>query len=359
MQVIQVSLKFKNRSRKAGLSPGSMVHVGEKYSGDIRIGLMSYSSDFFHASEHNRIEDCYNYLDSDRLTWINIDGLHDTGIIEKIGIKLQIHSLILEDILNTYQRPKIEFFKDHAVIILKMISYNEDKGEIESEQISIIAGHGYIISFQERQGDVFDPLRERLKKGKGMLRSLGSEYLVYSLLDSIIDNYFIVLEKIGESIEGLEEDLMTYPDSATLNRIYKLKREALFLRKFVWPVREIIRKSDKMESLIFTEDTKRYFSDLYDHTIQVIDTVETYRDMISGMLDLYLSSVSHRMNEIMKVLTIIATIFIPLTFIAGVYGMNFEFMPELKWPFGYFGVLGLMMVTALIMVIFFKSKKWL
>ncbi len=350
---------IKHRSKKAGLSPGSIVYVGKEAGTAISLSMIDYDDENCRETRLKKIEDFFPSIDSKTIKWINIDGIHDTSIIEKMGERFNIHSLILEDILNTYQRPKIEFFDDYIVIIIKMISFDSSTDNVESEQISIIGGANYVATFQEKQGDVFDPLRERIRSHKGIIRSSRPEFLCYSLLDAIIDNYFIVLENIGEKIEILEEELMDNADSATLNRIYKLKREILSLRKYIWPVREIIKKIDNMESFYFTTHTKSYFRDLYDHTIQVIDSVETFRDMISGMLDLYLSSISHRMNQVMKVLTIIATIFIPLTFIAGIYGMNFEYMPELKWPFGYFGILGIMALTALVMVLYFKKKEWL
>lgn len=349
----------KKRSEKSGLSPGSYIYTGKETDQIVKLSAFNYNISKYTEKLDLKIEEALGSIAEGSTSWINICGLHDISLIERIGQKLNIHPLMLEDILNTYQRPKIEFFDDYIVIILRMISFEEKSNDIDSEQISILIGKNYVITFQEREGDVFDPLRSRIRNGKGIIRKKGSEYLSYSLLDSIIDNYFIILEKIGESIEILEDDLMAYPSESTLKEIYKLKREILFLRKYIWPLRELIRKIERFDTFIFGKDTKRYVSDIYDHTVQIIDTTETYRDMVSGMLELYLSSVSHKMNEIMKILTIIATIFIPLTFIAGVYGMNFEYMPELKWPFGYFGILGLMLLTGLIMILFFKRRKWL
>jgi len=294
------------------------------------------------------------------VTWVNIDGLHDIEIMEKIGKHFGLHPLVLEDILNTEQRPKIEDFDDYIFVVLKMLYYDENEGEIRAEQISIILGSNFVLSFQERVGDIFNPLRDRIRNAKGRVRKMGPDYLAYSLLDAIVDNYFVVLEKLGEQIEGMEEELVTNPTPETLQRIHNLKREMIFLRKSVWPLREVVSRLERGESPLIKEATGIYLRDVYDHTIQVIDTIETYRDMLSGMLDIYLSSISNRMNQVMKVLTIIATIFIPLTFVAGIYGMNFEYMPELKWHWFYPKAFWLVMLgVAALMLVYFRRKRWL
>jgi magnesium transporter len=240
-----------------------------------------------------------------------------------------------------------------------MLYYDEEADIVVAEQVSLLLGPNFVLSFQERPGDVFEPIRDRIRNDKGRVRAMGADYLCYALLDSIVDNYFIILEKFGEKIEGMEEELVQNPDPNTLQTIHSLKRELIFMRKSVWPLREVVNALDRGESTLIRKTTGIYLRDVYDHTIQVIDTVETFRDMVSGMLDIYLSSVSNRMNEVMKVLTIIATIFIPLTFIAGIYGMNFSFMPELGWRFGYFGALGVMALIFVAMVIYFKRRAWL
>ena len=299
------------------------------------------------------------FKDKPTVTWINIDGLQEVGIIEKIGAHFGIHPLVLEDILHTGQRPKAEDLGDYLFVVLRMLYYDEREDVMISEQVSLLLGPNYVISFQERGGDVFNPIRERIRNSKGHIRKGGADYLAYALLDAIVDHYFVILEKLGEKIESLEEELVTNPTPETLQTIHTLKRELIFLRKSVWPLREVISGLEREASPLITEPTGIYLRDVYDHTIQVIDTIETYRDMVSGMLDIYLSSVSNRMNEVMKVLTIIATIFIPLTFIAGIYGMNFKYMPELEWHWGYFLVLLVMTIIIAFMVFHFKRKKWL
>jgi len=290
---------------------------------------------------------------------MNVDGLHQVEILEKLGECYGLHPLVLEDILNTDQRPKMEDYGEYIYIVLRDLDYSDKSNEIEGEQISLIVGSNFVFSFQEREGDTFDPIRDRIRNNKGRIRKMGADYLAYALLDSIVDNYFIILEKLGEKIEGLEEKLVTTPTQETLQTIHHLKRELLFLRKGVWPLREVINSLAKGESSLVTEPTRVYLRDVYDHTIQTIDTIETYRDMVSGMLDIYLSSVSNRLNSVMKVLTIIATIFMPLTFLAGVYGMNFKFMPELEWRWGYPLVWLIMAGIGISMIIYFRRKKWL
>ncbi|MGB3477866.1 MAG: magnesium/cobalt transporter CorA [bacterium] len=350
---------IKKRSKKKGLAPGTLVYVGEQKTDRVRISLIDYNETEFQEKEVKKIEECFPFKDKPSVTWINIDGLHDIDLIEKIGKHFGLHPLILEDILNTEQRPKIEDFEKYMFIVLKMIYYNEKENETKAEQVSLILGTNFVISFQEKPGDVFDPLRERIKKAKGRIRKAEADYLLYSLLDSIIDSYFSVLEKFGDRIENLEEMVVTEPKPGSLKAIHELKREMIYLRKSVWPLREVINNFGKAESPLVHKSTNIYLRDIYDHTIQIIDTIETFRDMLSGMHDTYLSSISNRMNEIMKVLTIFAAIFIPLTFIAGVYGMNFQFMPELSWRWGYFGVWGVILAVGLSMLFYFKRKKWL
>ena len=309
--------------------------------------------------EAKDVEECFPFRDKPTVTWINIDGVDRVDVIEKLGKHFNLHPLALEDIVNTGQRPKMEDFLDYILLVLKMLYYDEKEGEFKAEQISLILGPNWVISFQENEGDVFDPIRERIRSDKGRIRKMGADYLVYVLMDAIVDNYFIILEKIGENIEEIEDNLVTNPAPETLQALHNLKRQMIFLRKSVWPLREVISRLERWESQLVNKSTDIYLRDLYDHTIQVIDAIETFRDMLSGMLDIYLSSVSNRMNEVMKVLTIIATIFIPLTLVAGLYGMNFKFMPELEWPWGYPFVLLVMFAIGILMVIYFRKKKWL
>jgi magnesium transporter len=290
---------------------------------------------------------------------VDVDLVHQVELIEKIGECYGFHPLILEDILNTDQRPKVEDFGEYLYVVLRMLACNGDNDGIFSEQISIILGSNYVLSLQEREMGVFGSLRERLRSGKGRMRKLGADYLAYALLDAVVDNYFVVLEKIGERIETLEEQLVSSPAPATLHEIHKLKRDMIIIRKSVWPLREVIAALERGDTSLISDSTRVYLRDVYDHTVHVIDTLETFRDMISGMLDIYLSSVSHRLNEVMKVLTIIATIFIPLTFIVGVYGMNFKFMPELEWHWGYPALLLFMLGIVAGMMVYFRKKKWI
>ncbi len=355
---------YRLTSHKAGLSPGTAVYVGEKKADDICISLIDYDKESFRREQLHSVEACAPYLSRETVTWINVDGLHDAGLIEKLGSLYGLHALTVEDILHPTQRPKLDVFDDYIYLVLRMHSFDRDAGETEVEQVSFILGINFLLTFQEIAGDTFDPVRERLEHNKGRIRKMGPDYLAYALLDSVVDNYFAVLENIGEEVEGLEDALVANPAPAILQRIHGLKRETILLRKSVWPLREVISGLQREEPPLVSPGLSLYLKDLYDHTIQVIDTVETLRDILSGMIDIYLSSVSIRMNEIMKVLTIFAAIFIPLTFIAGLYGMNFNVekspwnMPELSWYFGYPFALGLMAATAIALLLFFKRKGW-
>jgi len=351
--------KIKRHSRKAGLPPGTLIHIGDKKVQEVRITLIDYGEQIFQEITIQNIEECFPFKKTPTVTWINIDGLHQIDIIEKLGQHFELHPLILEDVLNTGQRPKCEDYGKCLFMVLKMLSYNNENSSIQSEQVSLVLGQNFVVSFQEAVGDVFEQIRDRIRNAKGRIRKMSTDYLAYALIDAIVDNYFLILEKMGEQIESMEEELIAKPSDKTVRQIHALKRELIFLRKSVWPLRELINGLEKTESSLISDPTGPYLRDVYDHTIQVIDTVESFRDMVSGMLDIYLSSISNRMNAVMKVLTIIATIFIPLTFIAGIYGMNFKFMPELGWKWGYFIVLIIMAVVAAVMLIYFKRKKWL
>jgi magnesium transporter len=350
---------IKKRSEKAGLPPGTLVHIGEKKAETPKITIMDYDETHFQEKEIKTIEECFLFKDTPTVTWINIDSLHQVEILEKLGECYGFHPLVLEDILNTDQRPKMEDYGEYLYIVLRILNYNDKSSEIESEQISLILGPNFIISFQEKEGTFFNPVRERIRNGKSRIRKMGPDYLAYALLDLIVDNYFIIMEKLGEKIEFLEEELVTQPGPETLQTIHHLKREMIFFRKAVWPLREVIGSLERGESPLVKGTSRVYLRDVYDHTIQVIDTIETFRDMVSGMLDIYLSSISNRLNAVMKVLTIIATIFMPLTFIAGIYGMNFKYMPELEWRWGYLMFWLIMIGIGAFMLIYFKKKRWL
>ncbi len=350
---------IRKRSRKAGLPPGTLVHIGEKKTEKTKIRLMDYNEDHLEEKDLESIEECFPYKDTPTVTWINVDGIHEVDVIDKIGKHFDLHPLVQEDILNTDHRPKLEDYENYLFLILKMLTYDNTEKELKMEQVSLVIGRTFVLSFQESEGDVFDAVRERLRKAKGRIRKMGPDYLAYALADAVVDHYFLVLEKIGEEIESLEDELITEPDTETVESIHNLKRELIFLRKSVWPLREAIVGLEKGESELIQDKTAVYLRDVYDHTIQVIDTIETFRDMVSGMLDIYLSSLSNKMNQVMKVLTIIATIFIPMTFIAGIYGMNFKFMPELEWHWGYLFAWVIMISIGLSMVVYFKNKKWI
>jgi len=351
--------RIKRHSRKAGLPPGTLVHIGEKKTEHVRITLIDYNEENVQEGVVEKVEECFPFKEMPTVTWINIDGLHSIETIEKIGKHFELHPLILEDILNTGQRPKCEDYEKCLFMVLKMLRYNDEDNSVRSEQVSLVLGQNFVISFQEAVGDVFEQVRDRIRNAKGRIRKMAADYLAYTLIDSIVDNYFLILERIGEQIESMEEELIAKPSDKTVRMIHSLKRELIFLRKSVWPLRELINSLQKTESSLITDSTEPYLRDVYDHTIQVIDTIESFRDMVSGMLDIYLSSISNQMNAVMKVLTIIATIFIPLTFIAGIYGMNFKYMPELEWRWGYGLVLLVMIAIAVIMLIYFRRKKWL
>ncbi|NWF98510.1 MAG: magnesium/cobalt transporter CorA [Nitrospirae bacterium] len=351
---------IKKYSKKAGMPPGTLVHIGKVKTGDILVSLIEYNENIFNETKINNIQQYTPISEKSVINWLNIDGVHNTETIEKIGALYNLHPLTLEDIVNTGQMPKIEEYDNYTFIVLKMLYYNDNNKSIEVEQISICLGNNFVLTFQEeKEKDAFKNVKDRLRLSKGRLRKAGADYLVYSMIDSVVDSYFLILEKIGEKIELLEEQVLNEPSEQVLHQIHALKREMIFLRKTIWPVRDVISTIEKGGSNFILDSMHIYFRDVYDHTIRVIETIETYRDILSGILDIYLSSISNRINAVMKVLTIIATIFMPLTFLAGIYGMNFEYMPELKWKWGYPLILAIMLFIGVTMVIYFKKKDWL
>jgi magnesium transporter len=355
-----VMLKLiKNRSKKIGTPPGTLVHIGEKTSEKVKITIIDYDEKNFEERHVDRFEECLLFREKPSVTWINIDGLHDIDLLDRLGECYGLHHLMLEDILNTDQRPKMDDFGSILYIVLKMLMFRDETGDLEVEQVSLILGDNFVISFQERAGDVFDPVRERIRKNKGRIRKMGADYLAYTLLDIIVDNYFTVLDQLGEDIESLEEELGDSPDPKELHMMHSLRRSVIFIRRSILPLRDIISRLEKGESPLIGESIRIYMKDILDHLMHVNDTIDTSRDMLSSMHDIYLTSMSNRMNEVMKVLTIIATIFIPLSFIAGVYGMNFEVMPELNWRWGYFMCLSLMFIVGMVLVIYFKRKNFI
>lgn len=351
--------RFSNkRSRKAGLPPGTLVHTGEQTGDTLRIAMMQYTADHFMEKDITSVEDLAAYKETSTPCWISVHGLSQVAVLERLGQVFGLHPLVLEDIVNTDQRPKMEDYGDYLYIVLKLLSFNEKRQEIAGEQVSVILGEGYIISFHETAADSFAPLRERLRNGKGKSRKMGVDYIAYALADAVVDNYFVLLERIGERVDLIEEDLVINPQTQTMRAIHKLKREMIFLRRSVWPVREVISGLQRVESKLVQASTLIYLRDVYDHTIHAIDTIETLRDMLSGMVDIYLSSITNRMNEVIKVLTIITTLFIPPSLIAGIYGMNFHDMPELGWRWGYPLALATMVCMGVAMYLYFRHRKW-
>ncbi|NOQ21347.1 MAG: magnesium/cobalt transporter CorA [Candidatus Aegiribacteria sp.] len=344
---------------KAGLPPGAPLFIGGRKTEEIRLSYMRYNANLYEEKESSTPEECANLCESSDVVWINVEGIHNSGTVEKIGELFNLHPLTIEDILNVMQRPKFEDFDSYLFIVLKMLGISDMTKGMETEKVSVILGENFVITFQEKPGDVFDTVRECIRERRGRVRELGADYLAYALIDAVVDSYFLILETIGDQIEQVEDQVILNQESDTISKIHRFKRAVLFMRRTVWPLREEIALLEKSGSDLIKEPTVLFFRNLYDHTIQVIDTVETYRDIISGMHDTYLSSVNNRMNEVMKILTILATIFIPLTFITGIYGMNFRYMPELCWKWGYFIALGFMLVIAIAMLVNFRKKKWI
>lgn len=349
----------KKRSAKTGLPPGTLVHIGDESDKAVQISVIAYSPEGIEEHQFDQVDQYLKSPCDKAVVWVNVEGVHDVELIRSLGEKHTFHSLVLEDIVNTVQRPKIEDYGDYLFIVLKKLRQSEG-GYFNSEQLSMILGPDYLFTFHEGiRGDDFDPVRDRIRRGKGKIRNMGADYLAYSLIDAIVDGYFNILEGFGERIVDVEEELALTPDLKSLHKINAMKKEIIYLRKTVWPLREAISFLERGDTELLHSETRLFFRDVYDHTVQVIDTVETYRDLLSGMLDLYLSSISNRTNEVMKFLTVIGTIFMPLTFLVGVYGMNFKHFPELEWRYGYFWLWGLMLLLSLGMVYYFRRKRWL
>lgn len=345
------------KTQNIGAPPGTLFYNGEKRTDRIKITLIEYNETEFFEREFYDLEDCLVHIKPDLVKWINVEGLHNPDLIEKIGKLYNIHPLTMEDIVHVDQRPKFEEYDNYVVSIMKMIRYTT---EVESEQLAIVLLDNTVISFQEPQGgDAFDIIRNRLRAAKGRVRKLGADYLAYALMDAVVDLYFTVIEKIGDKVEEIEEEIISDSDKKSLMELYHLKREMIYLRKQVWPMRDMINNMIRSETVLINPSSDVYLRDLSDHVTRIIDTVETYRDLLSGIMDIYLSTNANRMNEVMKVLTIMSSIFIPVTFIAGVYGMNFDNMPELHTRNGYFITCGVMFAVIVGLSIYFKTKKWL
>jgi magnesium transporter len=350
--------KQHKRKSKAGLPPGSYVFTGEQKMQNVTITLIQYDTEHYKEEHYHTLSDVYAAISSQptRVSWLNIDGIHDVELVEDICTTYNIHRLTGEDIVSVGQRPKLDEYASYLHLVMRM--FQMEDGVFTFEQVTFLHCDNILITFQEKTGDVFQSVRKRITEGKGTIRTRQSDYLMYALLDALIDSYFGVLEEFGERLDQLEIDLLSNPSEAILGQLHAIRKEALLLRRSVYPMREVINKLEKVEEPFIRQETKLFVRDLYDHTIQAIETIEVFRDMASGMLDLYMNSLSNRMNNVMKVLTIIATIFIPLTFIVGIYGMNFENMPELAYSWAYPAVMLLMFGIALGMLVYFKLKKW-
>jgi magnesium transporter len=352
-------LKFiKGRSVKSGLPPGSLVHVGEQRVAKSEITIVDYDASQVTERVVAEITECRAFRDTPTVTWINVAGIHDISILQQLGECFEIHPLVMEDILNTYQRPKLEEYDNYLFLVLKSLSLAPTTGEVEVEQISLILGKNTLITFEEAPAGAFDSVRQRIRNERGRIRAAGADYLAYCLLDAIVDNYFIVLESLAGRIEELEDELVSNPSRDVLQRLHDLKRELIFLRKSVWPLREVLAVLQRSDNGLIQSSTVVYLRDVYDHTIQIMDTIESLRDVVASMHDTYLSSISNRLNEVVKVLTMWGTIFIPLTFLAGVYGMNFKYFPEISWRYGYAAFWIASIMVAVFMLSYFRRKKW-
>jgi magnesium transporter len=356
-------LGLKLRAHQPGTAPGTLRASTERRHEGVHIEVIDYGVDHLEEKTVAAAEELRAYCDKKSVTWINVVGLDDVEVFHWLGANFGIHNLALEDILNVGQRPKQEDYANHDFIVMKQV----DRGAegLVHEQISILLGRDFVITVQEIPGDAFDPVRERIRRGRPRIRGAGADYLAYALIDALIDRFFPLLERYGERIENLEDALVDNPGRELLSDIHAIKKELLVLRRIAWPHREVIHGLERRETQLIRDETRVYLRDCYDHCVQIMDILETYRDLASGMLDVYLSSVSHRMNEVMKVLTVMASIFIPLTFIAGIYGMNFDRetsgwnMPELGWTYGYPAFWAVIVVLAMAMVWYFKRKDWL
>ena len=352
--------KKKKKSYKTrNVSPGTFSYRGKKSLSATNIDIINYNASAYTVIETQRAEEAFNFNDKDTVTWINVNGLNCVDEIQKLGEHYHLHPLTLEDIGNTSHRPKLDEFEKYLFIVFNML-YFKTEDEITYEHMSMIVGENYVITFQEADGDVFNDLRERISNGLGRIRGLGSDYLMYAILDAVVDHYITVIEAFGDKVEDLEDAVFSADSNNDMsNLIQEHKREILKIRRSVVPLREVINRLDKMDTPIIEERTHSFLRDLYDHIVQVNENIELYREMVWSLMDMYMTVISNKMNEVMKVLTIIATIFIPLTFIAGIYGMNFDNMPELHYKYSYYILWGVMAIIFVLMLIYFRRKKWL
>jgi magnesium transporter len=350
---------FRTSKKRVGAPPGTLHYTGPERTEPVKVHLIEYAGDILKETSLDSSADFAAIAAKDPVTWVNVDGLNDLGLTEAIGAGFDLHPLVQEDLVHTHQRPKLEEYEDYFFVVLRMLRLEDDRGTINSEQVGIVFGDRWVLSFQERAGDVWDPVRERIRGKSGRIRSRGADYLAYALMDAVVDHYFHILETFADTVEELEIQVLEEPTQETMHRIHNLRHEMLLVRRAIWPLRELANGLVRTESHLVAEETKVFLRDVYDHTVQVIDTAETLRDVVSGLMDLYMSSVSNRMNEIMKVLTIMASVFIPLTFLAGIYGMNFDNMPELGIPWAYPALLVFMAAIGVGLMLYFRKKGWL
>jgi len=350
---------FKKKDASIGKPPGTPVFIGTKKIDYPRIRIIDYDAARFQELDLEDIKDGIAFKDTEAVTWINIDGVHDTELIKKIGDGFGLHPLVVEDIVNTGQRPKMEENDDYLFFVAKMLRYDKERQMVIGEQLSMVLGSTFLLTFQEQPGDVFEPVRERIRKHRGRIRGAGIDYLAYALLDTIVDNYIHIIERLGEQIEDIEEEILDEPGPALLQRINLYKREMNYLRKTVRPAREFILQLNNLDSDLIGETTWPFLKDLLDLATQAVEVIDTYREMLTDHLNIYHTGVANKLNEIMKVLTIFSAIFIPLTFLAGIYGTNFEYLPELHYHYAYFVFLLVLVAVALIMLRFFKRRGWL
>lgn len=348
-----------NISEKSGMSPGSLVHVGEIHQAKSRISAVDYSRGDIEEFSVESVKDLLPYRDHDSVTWVIIEGLADISIIESVGELFNIHPLVLEDILNTHHRPKFEEYEEYLYIVLKVLFPEDKEFSVKYEQVSILVLKDFVFTFKEKIDDLFSPVVQRIRGSRSRFRMLGADYLTYAILDLIVDQNFVLIDSLAETIDSVEEELLTDPTTDTLNKIQGVKREVAHIRRFISPLRDLIASLLRSESDIIAQKNLIYFKDVFDHVLHISEAIDSYRDIFSGLLDIYISSVSNKMNEVMKVLTVFASIFIPLTFIAGIYGMNFEYMPELKWRWGYPALWVLFITISAVLLLYFKKKRWL
>lgn len=348
-----------DRKLKLGLPAGSLIYIGEKAHQKIDVSVIDYTETNCTEFCPTDLSELTQFKNQDSVTWVNIDGIHDVKFIKEVGEIFELHPLLLEDILNPDHRPKIEEYGDYLHFTLKELKWDPIKKEIDKEQISFVFGKGFVISFQEQKGDIFEPIRDRIRNGKGRIRKMRADYLAYSLIDIIVDHYFVIIEQLEEEIEKLEDKVLRVPSEKNIHYILKLKKDLLILRKSIIPLRESIGNLEKSGSELIEPRTIYFLKDVYDHTLHITDSIETYKEMLNSIMELHISGMNNRLNKVMKVLTIISTIFIPLTFIVGVYGMNFDNMPELHWQYGYYAVWGFMALTVALMLYILRRNKWM